>query len=88
MMDKSEENWSIRRDAAMGLGRLKDRESVVLIINELERQTNDYNKIIYIRALGMIKGSEAKAVIEKYRTSSEPLLQKLVEEILLNWDKR
>ncbi|MBP9023107.1 MAG: HEAT repeat domain-containing protein [Spirochaetes bacterium] len=88
MMDKTEENWSIRRDAAMGLGRLKDRESVVLIINELERQTNDYNKIIFISALGMIKGSEAKAVIEKYRTSSEPLLQKLVEEILLNWDKR
>ncbi len=88
LIETSEDNWSIRHDAAMGLGRLKDKDSVPLIINELERQTNDSNKIIYIRALGMIKGSEAKTVIEKYRTSSEPLLQKLVEEILQNWDER
>ena len=88
LVETSEDNWSIRHDAAMGLGRLKDKDSVSLIINELERQTNDYNKIIYIRALGMIKGTEAKTVIEKYRTSSEPLLQKLVEELLENWDER
>ena len=88
MIETSEDNWSIKHDAAMGLGRLKDKESVPLIINELERQTNDYNKINYIRALGMIKGSKAKTVIEKYRTSSEPLLQKLVEELLQNWDER
>jgi HEAT repeat protein len=88
LIETSEDNWSIKHDAAMGLGRLKDKESVPLIINELERQTNDYNKINYIRALGMIKGSKAKTVIEKYRTSSEPLLQKLVEELLQNWDER
>ena len=87
LIDKSEDNWSIRRDAAIGLGRLKDKDSAAIIIDELERQTNDYNKIIFIKVLGMIKGSEVKTVIEKYRTSAEPLMQKLAEEILLNWDQ-
>jgi HEAT repeat protein len=90
-LSDEKEDWSIRRDAALGLGRLKDINSVELIIKVMKEkrpyQNNDYNMISYIRALAMIKGETAKKAIEKYRNSEEDMVKILVKEILEQWDQ-
>jgi len=90
-LSDEKEDWSIRRDAALGLGKLKDSNSVELIIKVMEEKSSyknsDYNKISYIKALAMIKGDTARKAIEKYKNSDEDMVKSLVKEILEKWDQ-
>ncbi|HNX60678.1 MAG TPA: hypothetical protein PKK43_16360, partial [Spirochaetota bacterium] len=90
-LSDAKEYWSIRSDAALGLGRLKDTESVGLIIKVMEEKgpyaNSDYNKISYLHALAMIKNDVAKKAIEKYKNSDEDMVKSLVKEILEKWDQ-
>ena len=76
-----------KRDAALGLGRLRDRESVDLIIDHCRRAIRSYDSRpeAYITALGMIKGDKAKEEIEKYKNSDNVELKVLVTRILNEW---
>lgn len=87
ILEDEKEDTFIKRNAALGLGSLKDNESVSLIINacEYESESSDYNAQIFLSALAMIKGEEAKKYISKYKDSKEETVQALVNEILDNW---
>jgi len=90
-LSNEKEDWSIHRDSALGLGRLKDKNSVDLIIKVMEEKrkyrNSDYNKITYLKALAMIKGERAKTAIKKYKNSEENQVRKLVNEIFATWDQ-
>ncbi len=86
LRDKEEDTF-IKRNAALGLGRLKDENSVDLIIqvcNE-ESENSDYNAQIFLGALSMIKGEKAKEYISSFKDSKEQNVQLMVNEILTNW---
>lgn len=87
ILQKKEEDTFIKRNAALGLGKLKDESSVEFIITACkeEAEASDYNAQVYLAALGMIKGSKAKTFIEKYKNSSEEQVKNLVIEILDKW---
>lgn len=87
ILKDTKEDSFIRREAAIGLGRLKDQNSVDLIITACEQDSNgsDYNARPFLTALGMIKGDKAKNEIEKYKDSKEQLVKELVDDILKNW---
>ncbi|MEO0899263.1 MAG: HEAT repeat domain-containing protein [Bacteroidota bacterium] len=86
LKDDSEDTFT-KRNAALGLGRLRDKESVDLIIEvcEQESSTSDFNALPFLVALRMIKGDRAKREIEKYKNSHEVRVAELVEEILDKW---
>jgi len=87
ILSDKEEDTFIKRNAALGLGRLKDESSVKLIIeacNE-ESEASDYNAQVFLRALSMIKGEKAKDYISSFKNSKEQNVQLLVNEILTNW---
>jgi hypothetical protein len=77
----------IKRSAALGLGRLKDKSSVDLIISVCreESEASDYNAQTFLIALSMIKGHKAKYEISKYKDSEEQMVRELVAEILDLW---
>ncbi len=86
LRDKEEDTF-IKRNAALGLGRLKDESSVDLIIqvcNE-ESEASDYNAQVFLKALSMIKGEKAKEYISRFKDSKEQNVQLLTKEILSNW---
>jgi HEAT repeat protein len=87
ILENKEEDSFIRREAATGLGRLKDQNSVDLIINACKHDSegSDYNAQPFLVALGMIKGDKAKNEIEKYKDSKEEVVRELVNDILKNW---
>lgn len=86
LRDKEEDTF-IKRDAALGLGRLKDGSSVDLIIEvcKEESEVSDYNAQVFLTVLSMIKGEKAKGYIASFKNSKEQNVQLLVNEILDNW---
>ena len=76
-----------KRDAALGLGRLRDDESVDLLIDHCRRAIKSYDSRpqAYLTALGMIKGDKAKAEIEKHKNSKNAKIKVLVSRILNEW---
>lgn len=86
LRDKDEDTF-IKRNAALGLGRLKDESSVDLIVIACkeESEASDYNAQVFLRALAMIKGDSAKDYITSFKNSKEQNIQLLVSEILTNW---
>lgn len=87
ILQNKEEDTFIKRDAALGLGKLKDESSVDLIISacKQESEESDYNAQTFLVALAMIKGDRAKAEIEKYKDSKEEVVRNLVANILKEW---
>jgi HEAT repeat protein len=87
ILEDENEDTFIKRNAALGLGRLQDKESVDLIIRVCEQESvaSDFNAQPFLVALGMIKGEKAKKKIEKYKDSQESTVRELVAEILDNW---
>lgn len=87
ILQNKEEDTFIKRDAALGLGKLKDESAVDLIISACRQESegSDYNAQTFLVALGMIKGDKAKAEIEKYKDSKEEGVRKLVAHILKEW---
>ncbi len=87
VLQNKEEDTFIKRNAALGLGRLKDENSVDLIIDacKKESEASDYNAQTFLIALGMIKGDKAKKEIEKYKGSKEEGVRELVTNILKGW---
>lgn len=87
ILNDKEEDTFIKRNAALGLGRLKGASSVDLIISACkeESEASDYNAQIFLRALEMIKGDKAKDYITSFKNSKEQNVRQLVNEILNNW---
>jgi len=87
ILEDQSEDFYLKRLAALGLGRLKDESSVDLIIlgSRKESHNSDQNTVSFLIALSMIKGSKAKFEIEKYKSSKEPKVRDIVNEILLKW---
>lgn len=87
ILSDKEEDTFIKRNAALGLGRLKDESSVDLIIEACkdESEASDYNAQIFLSALSMIKGEKAKEYISSFKNSQEENVQLLVNELLTNW---
>jgi len=87
ILQNKEEDTFIKRDAALGLGKLKDESAVDLIISTCRQESegSDYNAQTFLVALGMIKGDKAKAEIEKYKDSKEEGVRELVANILKEW---
>lgn len=76
----------IRRTAVAGLGQLHDRDSVPLIEEALHQEPpNDSNAIVYLKALGKIKGDKAKKIVESYKNSKNDIVRDLVAKILTDW---
>ncbi|WP_427874782.1 HEAT repeat domain-containing protein [Flavobacterium sp. MMS24-S5] len=86
LMNK-QSDFSVRYDAALGLGRLKDVDSVDLLIQVCEetRKESDLNSRTYLQALAMIKGEKARNEIKSFLNSDEQVVAKLAIELLDNW---
>ena len=82
-------DFSEKYGAALGLGRLKDINSVDLLIEECEKvkKESDFNAQTYLIALGMIKGEKAKKEIESFLKSDEQLVSELAKGILEKWEE-
>lgn len=87
LIENDKKEYNKLRKAAMALGRLKDEESVSLIIasSNLEREGSDGNCMSYIYALEMIKNDTALQEIRSFENSDEPFVREKVREILANW---
>ncbi|MDQ6471936.1 hypothetical protein RB619_14885 [Flavobacterium sp. LHD-80] len=86
---KSEESdFSMRYDAALGLGRLKDVSSVDLLIKVCEetRKESDLNSRTYLEALAMVKGEKAEKEIKSFLNSDEEVVKELANELLKKWN--
>jgi HEAT repeat protein len=88
ILKNKDSDFSVKYEAALGLGRLKDLSSVRLLINECEeaRKVSDFNVRTYLVALGMIKGDKAKKEIESFLKSEEQVVSDLAKEIITKWD--
>ncbi len=87
ILEDESEDFYLKRLAALGLGRLKDENSVDLIVSACRKEslTSDHNAVSFLLALNMIKGNKAKFEIEKYKTSKERSVRDIVNEILSKW---
>ncbi len=87
LLENDQEDFFIKRLAALGLGRLKDEGSVDLIISAMMKESisSESNAISYVNALNMVKGEKAKIAIEKYKDSKEPEVKSLADDILSKW---
>ncbi|MFI5149723.1 MAG: HEAT repeat domain-containing protein [Bacteroidia bacterium] len=87
ILEGADEDTFIKREAATGLGKLKDANSVDLIIavSRKEGEASDYNTMYFLMALADIKGDKARGEIEKYKNSKEEVVRNLVEELLKKW---
>lgn len=86
---KSEKSdFSMRYDAALGLGRLKDASSVDLLIKVCEqtRKESDLNSRTYLKALAMVKGEKAEKEIKSFLNSDEEVVKELANELLKKWN--
>lgn len=88
ILKNKQSDFAVRYDAAMGLGRLKDSNSIDLLINVCEetRKESDLNSRIYMQALGMIKGEKAEKEIKSFLNSDEQVVKELAIELLKNWN--
>lgn len=87
ILDDEKEDVFVRRNAVLGLGRLRDEGSVDLIVRACAEESSgsDHNARTYLIALGMIKGERAKKEVEKFRNSRDNGVRELVAEILAEW---
>lgn len=83
-LEDDDEDTFVKRDAAMGLARLGDEQSVELIIatSRKEAQGSDYNVKSYLVALSMFNSELAREEIRKYVDSSSKSVRNLVNELL------
>ena len=88
ILKNDQSDFSIRYDAALGLGRLKDSTSVDLLIKVCEetRKESDLNSREYLRALAMLKGEKAKKEIKTFLNSDEQVVKELASELLEKWN--
>lgn len=88
ILKNKQSDFAVRYDAALGLGRLKDVESVDLLIQVCEenRKESDLNSRTYLQALAMIKGEKAQNEIKSFLNSDEQVVSKLAVELLDNWN--
>lgn len=77
-----------QRSAALGLGRLKDQQSVDLVItaSRPESRGSVLNARVFLVALGMIGGERARKEIESYRLNDSKTIRELAGAILQNWN--
>lgn len=83
---KSSESIEYRRQAVTGLGNLRDCESVPLIIktmSEAYKGESEYDE--YLRALGKIKGEQAKFVLEGLQSDENKHRSSLARKLLAAW---
>lgn len=77
----------LKRMATRGLGLLKDKDAVDLIIAAMNAEPkDDLNARTYLVALGQIKGDTARRTIESFKASNEEQVRLLVAALLKDWD--
>ena len=82
---ESEENDSFgKREAATGLGNLKEVEAIDLIVSVMlkESEPSDLNARSYLIALGKMETDKANQVIESFKDSEESIVRELVNELI------
>ncbi len=87
ILKDEEEDIFIKKNAALGLGRLNDVNSIELI-NQLiikEAEVSDFNVRIFLTALGLMKTDKSKNIIERFKDSDAEPVRELVNEIITNW---
>ncbi|HHH50333.1 MAG TPA: hypothetical protein ENK52_05080 [Saprospiraceae bacterium] len=84
ILEDSKGGSFIKRNAAIGLANLNDKESIDLIYEVMrkESEASDYNAQVYLIALGKMKSEKAKSMIAGYKNSDEEFIRNLVNEIL------
>ena len=80
-----DEDISVKRDAALGLGKLKDRASDELIIAAMKEINADENVIPYVMALYNIRSERGKSAVSSLKESNSRPLRKLVTDLLMSW---
>jgi hypothetical protein len=87
MRNDSSDGYFISRYAAIGLGNLKDSDSVDLIIKAAKKAKDgsDLNARPYLVALSKIRGKAARQAILEFQNSREPLVREFVVELLRDW---
>lgn len=92
ILQDSQEDFFVKRQAVTGLGKLKDASSVDLIVGALREEVGsgpgehfDANALTHLEALGNIKGAPAKAVVESFRASKDDRVRTFAEEVLRHW---
>ncbi|MCR4029585.1 MULTISPECIES: HEAT repeat domain-containing protein [Flavobacterium] len=87
ILKNNESDFSMRYDAALGLGRLKDVASADLLIKACEeaRKESDFNCRNFLIALAMLKGEKAEKEIKTFLNSDETVVKELANELLKNW---
>ena len=90
ILKNKDADFFTKKDAALGLGRLKDITAVDLIIEEIEktRKESDFNVRSYLVALWMIKGKKAKKEIETFLNSDEQMVSELAKAIIKHWNEK
>lgn len=89
ILANSEENQHYKMMVVSGLGKLKVKSSVDLIIEacEEERKSSTYGVNIYLIALNNIKGNKAKEYISRYQDSHDYTTKELAKSIIIDWDE-
>ena len=89
ILKNKDSDFFLKCDAALGLGRLKDLNSVGLLIKECEesRKVSDLNARTFLIALGMIKGDKAQKEVETFLISEENIVRELAKEIIAKWNR-
>lgn len=87
ILENNQSDFSVRYDAALGLGRLKDQSSVDLLIKACQeaRKESDLNSRTYLTALAMLKGEKAEKEIKTFLNSDDVVVKELANELLKNW---
>ncbi len=84
---QNDSDYRMKEFAANGLGELKDRSCVDLIIGTMRKDSlnDDRHYLPYIQALGKIKGAQSRQAIESFRKSESDEVRKAVAELLQKW---
>ena len=83
---RRDEDSFTKRDAALALAQVGEEKDVDLILSAMrEEPPVDSNVATYLVALGFLKGDQARAILESYRSSPDPRIGTLVETLLNNW---
>ncbi len=87
VINNENSEFSLIRNATMGLANLNDKSSIdrIIELSEKERKGSDSNCQMYLLALNKIKGSKAKEYILTFKNSEEHYVRELSNKLLAEW---
>ena len=84
---QDDSDFSMNRNATIGLANLNDKSSIdrIIELSEIEREGSDANCQMYLIALSKIKGLKAKEYILTFQNSDSKNISEFVKETIDNW---